>query len=364
MTVITPLFLAILLALQPGTSSLLDRVKGLDDVAAARVVASDTAGTRAALDELLTLVDASVHSDRQRPEQRRVQFDKAALAAGARVSGLFARATGDRTYARRFEARRQRLAGTVLLNERRYRQALVPLNAALREAKALDDAWLQTITHVNLAYGYLELGKGSQAVAECEAAAAASQSLDAKAQGLALFNLGSVYLHIGDAARSLDYSRQAVSLSQKAHIKLWEGNSLLNIGAAHLQLGELEPGRQAFEQALVVLETTRDRLGLGRALYNLGLVAVRQQGYAEAAAYLERALPIIRDVDIRHSHEIEPKSQYQNPVELAALQVLTDSYLKLGDTEKAAAHAAALRKLQERKAPGGHSHREPRRPHP
>ena len=51
-----------------------------------------------------------------------------------------------------------------------------------------------------------------------------------------------------------------------------------------------------------------------------------------AAAYLERALPIIREADIRHSHEIEldPK-HYQNPVEVSALQALVDVYLRSGD---------------------------------
>jgi tetratricopeptide (TPR) repeat protein len=349
MSVMPPAALALLLFLQSATPSLLERVKALDDVAAARVVASDAAATRRALDELLSKVDASVHSDRQRPEQRRVQYDREGLALGVRVGALLAEATSDRTYVRRFAAREQRLAGTVLLNKRRYREALVPLTAALREAQALDDRWLETITRVNLAYGHLEMGKGPQAVAECEAAAAASRTLDAKAQGLTLFNLGSVYLHVGDAARSIEYSRQAVVLSQKAGIRLWEGNSLLNLGAAHLQLGDVEAGREAFERARAVLETTSDRLGLGRALYNLGLVAVRQQRFADATLLMEQALPIIRDVDIRHSHEIETEpDRYQNPIERAALQVLVDAYSKLGNTEKAAAHMAALRKLTER----------------
>ncbi|MBA2306216.1 MAG: hypothetical protein H0W08_26805, partial [Acidobacteria bacterium] len=57
--------------------------------------------------------------------------------------------------------------------------------------------------------------------------------------------------------------------------------------------------------------------------------------------------PIIRDVDIRHSHEIETGPDRQNPIELAALQVLADAYVQLGNAEKAAAHMAALRKLKE-----------------
>lgn len=350
--------IALLLLVQADTASLLTRVKELDEAAAARAIASDLAGTRLALDDLLARVDASVHSDRQRPEQRRVEYDRAALALGVRVGSLYASATGDRTYARRFLAREQRLAGTELLNERRYREALAPLGAALREAQSLGDAWLETITHINLAYGHLELGQGPQALAECERANEVSKTLDDKARGLTLFNLGSVHLHLGNAAQSIDYSRQAVAASQRVGIRLWEGNSLLNIGAARRQLGDLDSARKAFENALAVLEKTSDRLGVGRALYNLGLVAVSQQQFADAAAYMERALPIIRDVDIRHSHEIETEAErYQNPIELSALQVLVDAYSRMGDSEKAAVHIAALKELRSRQPrPHGHPH--------
>src|SRR5215203_3758494 len=79
-----------------------DRLARLDDAAAARAVAGDPAATRAALDALIVRVDASVHSDRSQPEQRRVEFDESSLALGRRVSRMLAAATGDRVYLRRF----------------------------------------------------------------------------------------------------------------------------------------------------------------------------------------------------------------------------------------------------------------------
>lgn len=348
----------LVLLAQAGAPPLLERIDTLDDVAAARLVVADPAAARRALDELLARVDLSVHSERQRPEQRRVQYDRTALARGVRVGALFADATGDRRYTRRFAAREQRLAGTTLLNERRYREAMVPLRKALREAQALQDRWLETITRVNLAYGHLELGQGQQALAQCERASGVSAVLDDKARGLTLFNLASVHLHLGNFARSLNYSQQAIEMSRKAGIKLWEGNSLLNLGAAHQQLGQVESARVAFEQALAVLEQTKDSLGVGRTLYNLGILAAEQQRYSDATAYLERALPIIRSVDIRHSHAIETnESQYQNPFELSALRLLVDAYEKTGDETRAAAHVVDLRRVEaKRPRPGGHAH--------
>lgn len=356
-----PVLIALLLLIQAAQPALLDRLKGMSEPAAARAVKADPAGTRRALEELLGRVDASVHSDRQRPEQRRVQYDREALSVGTRVGSVFAAATGDRTYARRFKARQQRLDGTELLNKRRYRQALAPLSAALRESRALGDTWLEIITRINIAYAQLELGNGRQALAECQQAAERAGALDARARALALFNLGSIHLHLGNAAASIEYSRQAVEASRDAGIRLWEGNGLINIGAAHLQNGEVEASRSAFEQALEVLQKTSDRLGQGRVLYNLGLVAVQQQRVDDAAMYMERALPIIRTVDIRHSHEIETApADYQNPVERSALLVLIDAYTTLGHKDKAAAHTAALERLDRRRPSTGHAHRPPK----
>jgi len=347
----------LLLAAPSGQSPTLDRLDGGSRAAALAEIGRDPGAVRHALDDLIARVDASVHSDRQHPEQRKVEYDRAALGLGNRVGARFAAATGDTTYARRFAARQQRLSGTELLNRRRYRAALTPLAAALREAEALGDTWLELITRVNIAYGRLQLGDGTRAMAECERAVALSARLDAKARALALFNLGSMHLHVGHAAESIEYSQQAAALSRQVGIKLWEGNSLLNIGAAHVQRGEVQAAHDAFRQALDVLEKTTDQLGIGRAWYNLGLVAVQQHRPAEAAASMERALPIIRAVDIRHSHDIElAPAAYQNPIELSALQVLVDAYGALGNKDKQAIHAAALRRVKARLPAAGHAH--------
>src|SRR5688572_16249857 len=93
----------VLLPMQADSAGLLARWKTLDTAAAVRLVAREAAAAREILDALIVQVDASVHSDRQRPEQRRVEYDREALALGMRLGSVFARATGDRRYARRFE---------------------------------------------------------------------------------------------------------------------------------------------------------------------------------------------------------------------------------------------------------------------
>ena len=359
MIILVPLAASLVLLTQADQSNLLGRLERLDDAGATRVISSERAAARQLLDELMERVDASVHSDRQKPEQRRVRYDAEALTSGLRIGRLYGRATADRSYSGRFEARKQRLQGTELLNERRYREALKPLTAALAAAQALDDKWLQAITRVNLAYGHLELGHGQEALAQSEQAAEIASTLGDRARGLTLYNLASVHLHLKNFAQSIGYSAQAVAVSRTAGNKLWEGNSLINIGAARQALGDLQAAEGAFLSALEVLETTRDRIGPGRALYNLGMVKLNQGRSAEAAAYLERALPIIRSADIRHSHEIELQAErYQNPIEVATLQALIEIYSETGDKARADAHLTALREIRSRAKPA-HVHKTP-----
>ena len=59
----------------------------------------------------------------------------------------------------------------------------------------------------------------------------------------------------------------------------------------------------------------------------MGVIAADEERFEAAAAYLERALPVIRSADIRHSHQIELEpDRYRNPIEVAALQVLVEAY--------------------------------------
>ena len=213
-----------LLALLDGQAAPGATLDGLDSrprAAAVRVVTSDPAATRRALDDLIARVDASVHSDRQHPGQRKVEYDHAALALGGRVGSIFAAATGDRTYARRFAARQQRLSGTTLLNQRRYRDALVPLTAARREAQALGDTWLELITRINIAHGQLDLGRGAQALSECEHAAELAKGSTSGPR--AASNSGRCTAP-GPRDQSIEYSRQAAAASHQAGIALG-GNS-------------------------------------------------------------------------------------------------------------------------------------------
>jgi tetratricopeptide (TPR) repeat protein len=336
-----------------------EQVLKLDRPAALAQVRQRPDEARAALERLQKRFDASVHSARDVPEQRKVQFDEQALDQGLALGRLLTEATQDSRFERLFAARKKRIDGTMQLNARKPAEAVATLEQALAEARALEDTWLEIITRTNLAYGYLELEDPARALAECERANTIAEKADARSHALTLFNLASVHMHLRRFEDSIPIARQAIGLARQVGNRLWEGNLLLNIGVAEHQLKRLPAALATLSEARDVLDKTQDKLGQGRAAFNLALVKGDSGDSRGAVAEMERALPFIRGTDIRHSHHIEEDpGEYYNSIEEAALRLLVTWYGQLGDAAKRTEHQAALDSLVSRKpAAKGHSHR-------
>lgn len=346
-------------ATQSGPSVADDLLK-MDRPAAVKAAAARREEVKAALDALKARFDASIHSARDVPEQRKVQYDAAALDQGLKLGAIYAQATGDNRPRRGFAARNTRILGTILLNQRKYPAAIAKLKGALAEAEQLDDAWLQTITHTNMAYGYVEMGDAGNALASCERARMLADRLDVRARTLTVFNLASMQMHLNRFEAAIPLAADAAALSKQIGNRLWEGNALLNLGGAYLQAGQPESARATFVDARDVLLKTQDKLGIGRSYYNLAIVEGDAGQYRDAVAGMERALPIIRATDIRHSHEIEPHAaDYYNPIEETALARLAEWYGRLGSADKAREYTAALDTLRKKRpaAAAGHTHK-------
>lgn len=340
--------------------SLADRLLGQPRAEAVKAIAAAPDRAKAELERLRTQFDGSVHSARDVPEQRKVQYDVGALDQGLKLGRLYAEATKDRVPERLFAARQQRIQGTELLNARKPAEAIVKLRAALAEAVALNDVWLQIITRTNLAYGLLESGDTKSALAECEKAKALADTSDARSKALAVFNLASLYMHMNRYDVAGPMSGEAAGLARQVGIRLWEGNALLNQGIAYRQMGDLPKAATTLENARDVLLKTQDRLGIGRTYYSLALVGADRGDIPGAIASMEASLPIIRGLDIRHSHEIElDKAAYYNTIEDAALQLLVKWHKQLGHADKAAAFATELDALRAKrpKDGAGHTHK-------
>ncbi len=338
------IFAACLVPVAAGAqeASVADAILRLDRAAAVSAVASRRAETKAAIDTLQKRFDDSIRSDRSKPEQRRVQYDAAALEQGLRLAAIYVEATKDGRPLRSLKARQQRIEGTVLLNDRKYAEAVAKLNAALGEAEQLGDVWLQIITHTNLAYGYIELGDRAGALRACERANALAEKSDARSRALTTLNLGSMAMHVLQYDQAIGYNRTAAMLARQVGIKIWEGNALLSLGIAHRELGDRVKAREALVGARDVLLQTQDKLGQGRVYYNLALVDAELGDAPAAIGQMELSLPIIREVDIRHSHEIDEQRPGENPIEERALELLAKWHSQLGHADRSRQYLAEL----------------------
>ena len=87
------------------------------------------------VEELLSRFDSSVHSWRDRPEQRRVRYSDDLLQSGLELTRLVTELTGDNTLERRFEARRDRVRATQLLNDGAFDEAMALIESVRGTAR-------------------------------------------------------------------------------------------------------------------------------------------------------------------------------------------------------------------------------------
>ena len=314
---------------------------------------------RQALTQLIAEFDGSIHSFRDKPQQRRVQYSDSLMKAGLDLGSMLREQTGDGSFLRRFEARRDRMKATQFLNDKKYQEAMDLVQEVRKTVLELEDKSFLFSTYLTSAYAYLGLGQGDLALKDCETALKiARETGDPAKNALALFNLGTAYMHMERVAESLPFSRQAAEAAAKIGNKLWEANAWLNVGSGEMMLRHYEPAEEALTRTLELARGAGDKLAEGRAYFDLGVLYHTWERWEPAARNLEESLKFIRSVDIRHSHDIDGF----NHVERTALQLLVRSYEKLNRADAAVAEAKGQLDALNRAAPAsgsdheGHSH--------
>ncbi|MEE8586794.1 MAG: tetratricopeptide repeat protein, partial [Acidobacteriota bacterium] len=284
---------------------------------------------------------------RESPEQRRVRFSEELLEAGMRLSRALAAVTGDSHFEKRFQARKQRMIATQLLNEQQYEEAFGWIESARKLAGETQDRGLLFSIHVSSAYARLKLDQPEEALKDCQAALELAKEIGENEKlALAFYNLGAAYLHLSQSGESLAYSRKAAQAAQAAGKGIWEANARLNLGTAEFDNGDYDAAEGEFLRALDLSRQAGNPLAEGRALYNLGLVDHSLSRWAPALQRFEESLPFVQQVDIRHSHEIDDF----NYIEKDVLERLLECYAKLGrqDEETVSPIRKRLQELEEK----------------
>jgi tetratricopeptide (TPR) repeat protein len=281
---------------------------------------------KAAVESLIADFDHSIHSWRDAPEQRRVNYSDTLLDSGLELSQMVTEVTGDDFLQRRFEARRDRVTATELLNDGDFEEALSVIQEVRATARLLEDQSFLFSTYLSSAYAHLGMGMPEKTLEDSQTALQIATRIGEEVKyTLALFNLGTAYLHLGQNDEALRYSSEAAESAAQIGNSIWEANAWLNVGYVEITQRNNQAAAEAFGKALSLSQKAGDPLGEGRAYYNLGIAYLNQEEWGLAREHLESSLRFIRDIDIRHSHDID---EY-NYVEKFTLEALLNIYEQL-----------------------------------
>ena len=321
-------------------------------------IRQDPEKTAPIFEALLARFDSSIHSWRDRPEQRRVRYSDDLLQNGLELTRLVTEVTGDNTFERRFKARKDRVRATELLNDGEFDKAMALIESVRGTARDLEDQAFLFSTYLSSAYAYLGTGRPERALVDCELALTVAREIGESVKlTLALFNVGTAHLHLGNYDESLTYSLKAAEAAGEVGNRIWQANAWLNIGYVQIMKAEYEPAIESLRRTLALSQEAGDPLGEGRAYYNLGIVYFRLRQWTSARDHLEQALEFIREVDIRHSHDI---TEF-NTIERDALERLLHSYEQLNVTdiellEPIEHRLAEFEQMSDQANSHGHSH--------
>ncbi|GAK58870.1 tetratricopeptide repeat domain protein [Candidatus Vecturithrix granuli] len=193
------------------------------------------------------------------------------------------------------------------------------------------DGIAQVLTNLGIVYS--ELGRLQEALQYFTRVLAIYTELrNESGVSYTLGNLGQLSLYLGNSQQALEYLSQSLTLKQSSEDIRGQANTLLNMGTAHKNLGDFQKALTCYYQALDVYTQLNDLPGkaavlgsigscyeelgdveqawryqeeslrfkklsgtsiqLSIALTNLASLAIKQQRFIEADAYLQEALTI------------------------------------------------------------------------
>ena len=113
--------------------------------------------------------------------------------------------------------------------------------------------------------------------------------------GLALNNLGGIYLRLGEYAEASSYYEQALLVQREIGYRRSEGIIRFNQGICALALGDHVESKSLHEKALRIHREHGNRRSEGLVVKNLGIIARALGDYPQAMKNYEEALCISQE---------------------------------------------------------------------
>ena len=153
----------------------------------------------------------------------------------------------------------------------------------------------------------------------------ARQRGDAKAESLALTDLGMIAMNAGDAAAAVAHLRQALELCRNLGDRGRETDVLSNLGYALLGAGEGQAAMDALDTALGQAREARDVYAEKLILERISLTLLKFGSAADALSLTGRALEMARAVG---DHQQEPRLLWMQAIALADLNRLDQAVVE------------------------------------
>jgi tetratricopeptide (TPR) repeat protein len=128
----------------------------------------------------------------------------------------------------------------------------------------------------------------------------ARQGKDRVNEWQALINLGSLW-QSRDMKRAGEYNHRALELARDLGDASILGQTLNRVGNWLMNTGRVREGLSHHREALGYFQEQADKHGIARSLELLGLASIPLGEAIQATAYLEQALPILRELDDRQA---------------------------------------------------------------
>lgn len=163
---------------------------------------------------------------------------------------------------------------------------------------------LQNATGIERIHILNELGKYPILISPNEAIKLANEALELSkeqshiiGEALALKNMGAAYIYIGNCAKSIEYSREALRILEECNEHKKIPNILSNLGAAHGNLSDYDMALEYYFKELEYREKLGNEADLASCLGKIGVVYWCLENFESSLEFCEKAVPLYIKAD-------------------------------------------------------------------
>jgi CHAT domain-containing protein len=186
--------------------------------------------------------------------------------------------------------------GTLALMQSQYGTATAKYQAALKEARARNNRFLQASSLANLALLATRQEHYDEALEWNLEALQQAKAIDANSYvAIILGNIGWSYIEMGEYEQALALLKQARASAEQAGMVRLQVDVLLNTGLAYFAQREFARSKESYERALDLASSTEDKAAMAHCFENLAELALgtgqldfAQQNQEKVAAFVEQ----------------------------------------------------------------------------